>query len=48
LTQKELITGGTGRTVILGAICYQIATTNMARGFGAESWGIGPFTNTQR
>jgi len=37
LTQKELITGGTGRTVILGAICYQIATKNMASGFGAES-----------
>jgi hypothetical protein len=45
LTQKELITGGTGRTVILGAICYQIATKNMASGFGAESWGIGPFTS---
>jgi hypothetical protein len=26
LTQKELITEGAGRTVILGAICYQIAT----------------------
>ena len=26
MTRKELITGGTGRTVILGAICYQIAT----------------------
>src|ERR1700730_10976056 len=45
LTLKELITGGTGRTVILGAICYQIATKNMASGFGAESWGIGPFTS---
>jgi hypothetical protein len=42
LTQKELITGGTGRTVILGAVCYQIATKNMASGFGAETWGIGP------
>jgi hypothetical protein len=42
LAQKELITGGTGRTVILGAICYEIATKNMASGFGAESWGIGP------
>jgi hypothetical protein len=29
VTLKELITGGTGRTVILGAICYQIATKNM-------------------
>jgi hypothetical protein len=44
LTQKELIAGGTGRTVILGAICHQIATKNMASGFGAESWGIGPIT----
>jgi hypothetical protein len=35
LTLKELITGGTGRTVIIGAICYQIATKNMASGFGA-------------
>src|ERR1700732_3609615 len=33
-------------SIILGAICYQIATKNMASGFGAESWGIGPFTNT--
>jgi hypothetical protein len=48
LTLKELITGGTGRTVILGAICYQIATKNMASGFGAESWGIGPFTTLKR
>jgi hypothetical protein len=46
LIQKELIAGGTGRTVILGAICYQIATKNMASGFGAETWGIGPFTVT--
>jgi hypothetical protein len=46
LILKGLITGGTGRTVILGAICYQIATKNMASGLGAESWGIGPFTVT--
>jgi hypothetical protein len=46
LTQKDLITGGTGRTVILGAICYQIATKNTASVFGAESWGISPFTVT--
>jgi hypothetical protein len=35
LTLKELITGGTGGTVILGAICYQIATKkhdNLVRG----------------
>ena len=44
MTLKGLITGGIGRTVILGAICYQIATKNMASGFGAESWGIGPVT----
>jgi hypothetical protein len=44
---KGLITGGTGRTVVLGAICYQIANKNMASGFGAESWGIGPFTFTE-
>ena len=43
MTLKGLITGGTGRTVILGAICYQIATKNLASGFGAESWGISPF-----
>jgi hypothetical protein len=46
LTQKELITGGTGRTVILGAICYQIATKTWQVGSGAESWGIGPFAFT--
>jgi hypothetical protein len=28
--------------VIIGAICYQIATKNMASGFGAESWGSAP------
>jgi hypothetical protein len=46
LTLKELITGGTGRTVILGAICYQIATKTWQVGSGAESWGIGPFAFT--
>jgi hypothetical protein len=28
--------------VIIGAICYQIATKNMASGFGAEAWGSAP------
>jgi hypothetical protein len=32
MTLKELITGGTGKTVILGAICYQIAT---------KTWQVG-------
>jgi hypothetical protein len=36
----------TGRTVILGAICYQIATKTWQVGSGAESWGIGPFAFT--
>jgi hypothetical protein len=35
-----------GRTVILGAICYQIATKTWQVGSGAESWGIGPFAFT--
>jgi hypothetical protein len=42
LTLKELMTGETGRTVILGAICYQIATKNMTSGFGAEFVGDRP------
>jgi hypothetical protein len=39
LTQKELITGGTGRTVILGAICYQIATKTWQVGSGLNRGG---------
>jgi hypothetical protein len=42
LTQKELITGGTGRTVILGAICYQIATKTWQVGSGLNRGGSAP------
>ena len=38
----ELVTGGTGRTVILGGIRYQNATKNMTSGFGAEIVGDRP------
>jgi hypothetical protein len=48
LTQKGVITGGTGRTVILGAICYQIATKTWQVGSGLNRGGIGPFTVKQR
>ncbi len=34
------MSGETGRTVIRGAICYQIATKNMASRFGLNRAGI--------
>jgi hypothetical protein len=36
------------KTGLIGAICYQIATKKLTSGFGAEPWGIGPFTIIRR
>jgi hypothetical protein len=42
LILKGLITGGTGRTAILGAICYQIATKTWQVGSGLNRGGSAP------
>jgi hypothetical protein len=43
LTQKELITEGTGRTAILGAICCQIASKTCKWVWGLNRGGSAPF-----